>query len=240
MNYIWFIAAFAAYFVKGLSGFANTLVLTSILGFGANNVNISPVELVLGFPPNVFMAWKNRKHLKIRVILPLTAMVLAGCIPGAFLLKNINAQAIKVVFGVLIVFIGVEMLLRNAGKLNLKESKVLLTVIGLLSGIFCGLFGVGALLAAYVGRFAKSSDEFKANMCTVFVAENLFRIILYSVMGVITLSSLRSSLILMPFMALGLGVGMLFSSKLNDKVVMTIVNVLLILSGISLVALNIR
>ena len=32
--YLWIIAAVAAYFIKGLCGFANTLVFTSILSFG--------------------------------------------------------------------------------------------------------------------------------------------------------------------------------------------------------------
>lgn len=228
-----------AYLVKGLSGFANTLVLTSILGFGSNNINISPVELVIGFPSNIYLATKNRKHLKWRIILPLAAMVLAGSIPGVFLLKKVNAEAIKVVFGLLIIVIGVEMLLRNAGRLKIKESKIFLLIVGLLSGIFCGLFGVGALLAAYVGRHAKNSSDFKANMCAVFLVDNVFRIILYSVMGIITWNSLKMSFSLFPFMALGLFIGVKSSAKLNDKVVMTIIDVLLILSGASLVVLNI-
>lgn len=52
----------AAYFVKGLCGFANTLVFTSILSFGsATNANISPVDLLVGYPTNVILTWKNRK-----------------------------------------------------------------------------------------------------------------------------------------------------------------------------------
>ena len=34
---LWFIVAFTAYFVKGLCDFANTLVFTTILSFGAAN-----------------------------------------------------------------------------------------------------------------------------------------------------------------------------------------------------------
>ena len=48
--YLWIIAAVAAYFIKGLCGFANTLVFTSILSFGASNSNISPIDLLLGYP----------------------------------------------------------------------------------------------------------------------------------------------------------------------------------------------
>ena len=43
---LWFVAAFTAYFVKGLCGFANTLVFTTILSFGAANASISPVDLL--------------------------------------------------------------------------------------------------------------------------------------------------------------------------------------------------
>ena len=45
----WFIAAtLAAFFIKGLCGFANTLIFQSILSFSVNNADISPVELVPG------------------------------------------------------------------------------------------------------------------------------------------------------------------------------------------------
>lgn len=36
----WIVAALCAFFVKGLCGFANTLVFTTILSFGNSNVNI--------------------------------------------------------------------------------------------------------------------------------------------------------------------------------------------------------
>lgn len=90
--YLWIIAAVAAYFIKGLCGFANTLVFTSILSFGASNANISPIDLLLGYPTNLILTWKNRKSLDPKVYLPLSALVLAGSIPGALLLKNVDAE----------------------------------------------------------------------------------------------------------------------------------------------------
>ena len=55
----YFIAAFTAYFVKGLCGFANTLVFTTILSFGTANASISPVDLLLGYPANVSLPGKT-------------------------------------------------------------------------------------------------------------------------------------------------------------------------------------
>ena len=76
---IWFIiATLVAFFIKGLCGFANTLIFNGILSYTANNINISPLEVVLGYPSNIILVWKERKSLNWKIWLPLTALVVAG------------------------------------------------------------------------------------------------------------------------------------------------------------------
>lgn len=237
--WIWILATLAAYFIKGLCGFANTLVFTSILAFGTTNVNISPVELLLSYPANLLLALKNRGKLNRRVYIPLSLLVICGSIPGAFLLKRLDPGCIKAVFGFVIILLGIEMALREANTLRFKESKPVLGIIGILSGILCGLFGIGALLAAYVGRVSGDSDEFKANINAVFFAENTFRIILYSTMGIITLHSMKQVLILLPLMLAGLFLGNKSSELLQEKTVKKLVIVLLIFSGCMMILRNI-
>lgn len=234
----WIIATIVAFFVKGLCGFANTLVFTTILSFGNNNVNISPVELLLGYPTNAILAWKERKSIKWGVCLPLAGLVLVGSIPGIWFLKNADTGVIKVVFGIAIVLIGLEMLLRERNRKKAKESKVLLGIIGILSGVLCGLYGVGALLGAYIGRVTEDTKAFKANICVVFLVENTFRIILYAVVGIITLDILKQAVLLVPLMLLGLFLGMQSGKVLNDKLVKKLVILMLIVSGVALVINN--
>lgn len=233
--WLWIVATLAAFFVKGLCGFANTLVFTSILGFGANNVAISPVELLLGYPTNLILTWRNRKELNKFVFIPLAILVLVGSIPGALLLKSVDAGYIKIVFGIVVVLLGIEMYMREKGTKHMKESRMILGFIGILSGVLCGLFGVGALLAAYVGRVTKTSDEFKANISAVFIVENTFRIILYSVLGIITFDAIRQALVLLPFVLIGLFTGIKSGKALNEKIVKRLVIVLLIISGFALI-----
>jgi uncharacterized membrane protein YfcA len=227
-------AAVCAYFVKGLCGFANTLVFSTILSFSTNNVNISPVELVLGLPSNIMISYKERKSVLWKVCLPLAGLVLLGDIPGILLLKNTNTQVIKGIFGFVIIAIGVEMLLREYMR-KTKKSQLLLITIGILSGILCGLYGIGALLAAYMGRVTDNSSSFKGNLCIVFLIDNLFRLVMYGVTGIITLATLKQSVILFPFMALGLFLGMKGSSFLDEKKIKKLVIIMLILSGVSLI-----
>ncbi|MCD8233792.1 MAG: sulfite exporter TauE/SafE family protein [Cloacibacillus porcorum] len=164
----WIMAAFCAFFIKGLCAFANTLVFTTILSFGNNNINITPVELMLGYPSNLIIGWKERKSAVWKVCLPMAGLVLLGNIPGIFLLKNVNPQTIKVIFGFVIAAIGIEMFLRESKEKKSRKSKVVLGIIGLLSGVLCGLFGIGALLAAYVSRVTDNNSVFRANICAVF------------------------------------------------------------------------
>lgn len=238
MMYLWIGAALVSYFVKGLCGFADALIFNSILSFGMNTADISPVLLVTGYPTNLIVAWQNRRGLKPRVWLPPAALVLAGCIPGAFMLKNVDARLIKFIFGFVVVALGVEMLLRERRQEKCPASKPVLALIGVLAGVLCGLFGVGALMAAYVGRVTETNSEFKANMNAVFFVEGTFRLILYLCLGLITPASLRQSLILMPCMLAGIFLGSHCSKKLNEKVVKKLVIFTLILSGVLLILHN--
>ena len=239
--FAWIIASLVAFFVKGLCGFANTLVFSSILGFVADNVNISPVELILGYPTNLILIWKNRKRLNLKIVVPLSLIIIATSIIGAVLLKSVDTAKIKIVFGVAVILIGIEILFRSffSKEKETKSSKFLLIAIGVLSGLLCGLFGIGALLSAYIGRVTKTSGEFKANISAIFFAENTIRLSTYSLLGIISLASFAKAALLFPFALAGLFLGMKSASVLNEKATKILVILLLIISGFILVVKNI-
>lgn len=231
-------AVVVSYFFKGLCGFGNTLIFSSIMSFFANTVSITPVESVLCLPSTSFIAWKNRKDLHWNIILPVAAIMVAGCIPGILVLKNSSPVALKIVFGVIVIALGVEMLLRErAGKK--KGSKLVLGLIGLLAGAMSGLFGVGALMSAYMSRTTETAGEFRGNICMVFLINDLTRLVLYIATGVLNMEILVTVLKLAPFMVLGLAAGNFLADKINEKAVKKAITVLLILSGVSLVVTNI-
>ncbi len=234
---LFILATLAAFFVKGLCGFANTLVFQSILSFGVSNASISPVELVVGFPSNAILTWQNRKSLQSKIFLPLMALMLAGNIPGALMLSHIDGRIVKIIFGVAIIFIALDML-RGQGRPR-KENKLLTALVGIAAGVLSGLFGVGALLAAYVSRITETGCAFKANISVVFLAENVFRFALYLALGLLNGTSLLMALKLMPFMLVGLFAGIAVSRKIDDRNIKKLVLVLLIVSGAVLILQNI-
>ena len=234
---LFILATLAAFFIKGLCGFANTLVFQSILSFGVSNASISPVELALGFPGNAILTWQNRKSLEPKVFLPLTALMLAGNIPGALMLSHIDGRIVKIIFGTAIIFIALDMM-RGQGKPQ-KESKWMTALVGVAAGVLSGLFGVGALLAAYVSRITETGSAFKANISVVFLAENVFRFALYVALGILDRAALVLAVKLMPFMLVGLFAGIAVSQKIDDRQIKKLVLCLLVVSGAVLIAQNI-
>jgi uncharacterized membrane protein YfcA len=232
-------ATFLAYIVKGLCGFANTLVFSSIMGFVWSNSFISPIDLILGFPPNCVLVWKNRKSISWRTCLPLIIIVLVGSLAGSLILKHADVSKLKLVFGVVVVLVAADLLYTEAAQTKRKMSLPVLIITGLCAGVMSGMFGIGALLAAYIGRTSQSDDAFKGTLSAVFLADNIFRFITYTLEGILTVDICKKSLILFPFMGLGLAVGMFISKKVKAKAMKYIVIVALFLSGISLILIKI-
>lgn len=230
----WIVATLAAFFIKGLCGFANALIFSAIMSHTANNVSITPIELLLGSPTNIIVTWVHRKYIKWNVCLPLAGLVVLGNIPGALFLRNGNAGTVKLFFGAVIVALGIEMLLRNHNIIRWQEGKAFLPILGLVSGLLSGLYGIGALNSVYISRRTANSQEFKANICFVFMVEATFRTILYTATGIITRDIAIHALKLSPLMLAGLGLGMLCCRWLNETIIRNLVIIMLIISGVAI------
>lgn len=231
-------AVVCAYIVKGMCGFANTLVFSAIMSFTINNINISPLDLIIGYPSNIYISWKERKGISIKSILPMALMVVAGLIPGVLFLSKGNVALIKIIFGFVVISAGMEMFFRERRKEKKKSSRLLLSVIGILTGLLCGLFGIGALLAAYTSRTADNKNQFRGNTCFIFLIENTVRIVLYTATGIINIIVLKKAVLLIPFMLAGLFTGTFLSDKFSEGLIKKAIIAALILSGISIVITN--
>ncbi len=230
-----YLAGFLAFFIKGLCGFANTLVFQSTLRLTGTslNMNITPLECLLCWPFNLLMTWHKRAHLKLKRVAGLIVLVLGGAVIGVFLLKNLRNAFLNRLFGVTVILIALDLLFV---KRKSDPDSPLLKVIGFLSGILCGLFGVGAFLAAYMNRVSDSSDEFKANLSAVFIFENSFRLILYALSGMLTADIIRQVLLCFPISLIGLYTGLVCGRFVSERTAKILVLAALLISGFYLLS----
>ena len=232
---LWMLAAFVGYFVKGVAGIGNTLVVTSAMAYTRTNAEITPVELLLCVPTNLAVTWVYRRHIDWKLAIAPLCMVLAGDALGVLLLKNVDVTAMKAVFGVVLILLSVEQLWRELrGKPTRAGHPALMLTLGVSAGVLCGMFGVGALLAAYLSRVTTDDATYKGTMSIIFTIENFFRVIAYSATGLLTAVSLTRAAILLPFMGAGLFLGIRLSNRLNARTMRLIIGAMLLLSGLPL------
>lgn len=235
-NIFLFISTLLAYFVKGITGFGNTLVMGSLFSFAVSNKLTTPIDLILGLPTNIYIVLRERKNISLKIVVPLSIMLLCGIIPGIFLLKLGDDWLLKSIFGVVVIGMALEMLTRKSVKSeNRKNNPIFLTIIGISSGILAGLYGIGALLVAYISRTTDNKNQFRANICCVFLVDNVFRFFLYLFTGILNKEVFFLSLFLSPAVFLGMLIGIKVDSNMNENTVKKSIIALLIISGVVLV-----
>lgn len=225
-----FFVVFFSFFVKAITGFGNTLVMGSLLSFTLPNRTITPIDLLFSIPTNAYMVWKDRKNISIKIVMPLSILLLIGIIPGIFLLKAGNEWVLKAILGLVVIGMAIEMLLRKTEQTK-KSNPIILLIIGIASGVLAGMYSIGALLVAYISRTTVSKGEFRANICCVFLVDNIVRFFLYCYTGLINIEVIKLTLILIPAVILGMAVGLKIDGKMNEHMVKKFVITLLIISG---------
>jgi len=231
---MWF-AVPIAYFVKGIAGFANTLVFSSIMNFFTKNINIVPVDLLLGTPSNLIVMLRERRQVQWKKAALLILFMTLGMLPGVLFLKNGEDRLLKIILGVVILLLGVEMLTRSRRKPSaFTQSPLFINALALFSGTLMGTFGIGATMVVCVERMTSNTRSMRGTLCAVFLADNVIRTILYIATGVLTWDIALTALRLVPVMIVGLFLGMKLAGRLPDKTVRFCIILMLMLTGLSL------
>lgn len=236
-NLYLFAVVFVALFVKGITGFGNTLVMAPLFSFVVSNRFTTPVDLLISIPTNVYLVWRNRKSINFKTVAPLSLTLLAGVVPGIMLLKTGNDLLLKSILGAVIVALGLEMLYRKPKQQDsVKVNKLFLVIVGLVSGVLAGMYGISAFLVAYISRTSADRGQFRANLCSLFLVDNIFRLFWYSASGIMTLEIMKFTVFLAPAVALGMYIGTKVDTGLKEETVRKATIYLLIVSGAILLA----
>ena len=226
-----FVSVALGFIIKGLVGFGDPLVYTPLLSVALPNSTITPGMLPVSLVLNARVVWQNRAHFAPRQVLPIAAFVLLGIIPGTLLLRYGSPSLLKLLLGLVIIAMGVEMLTRKPGAG--KPSALLRSVMSFFSGVTAGLFGIDLLFLAYLERVTRNREEFRSSVCFVFLLESVFRLVLYLCGGMFTRESLILSAIALPAAFLGMWVGALLDRRVSDRLSHRFIIYVFILGGVS-------
>lgn len=232
-----FLIQLAAYTLKWLIGFGNPLISAPLLSMRLDNALITPGSLLPDLVINARITWQNRSRFRWRTILPLLLAMLAGVIPGTWLLRFSLPWIIKTVLGAVVVFLGAEMATRPLRPVrpDRRELPWLRYLVAFFSGMCAGLFGINMFLVAYLQRAARDYDEFKGSICFLFLGEGLFRTTLYLCTGLLNLDALWFNLISLAAALSAAGAARLLSPHISGDRLQKLSIVFFLLGGISII-----
>ena len=230
-----FVVQFASYFVKGLAGFGDPLISNPCLSLTEmTNSQITPMNLLMNWPLNLYIAFKNRKSFSARACIPMIVCILAGMIPGIACLKFGQSEILKAGLGLLIVFCGIEMLTRKESKVS-HGNPIIMALVSMASGFTAGLYGINLFFVAYIERTGYvNRNQFRGQMCFIFFIENTVRLFLYIfVYKMYTAIILQAAVISAFGVAAGMFLGSRVAERLSENFVHKLIMVVFIVAGLS-------
>ena len=229
-----FVVQFVSYFVKGLAGFGDPLISNPMLSMTTmQNNQITPMNLLMNWPLNLYIAFKNRKAFSIKSTIPMIVCILIGMIPGLLLLKYAASWVLKALLGLVIVVCGIEMLTRKES-VQSAGNPIIMALVSIASGFTAGLYGINLFFVAYIERTGYvNRNQFRGQMCFIFFIENTIRLLIYIFTGFYTLTIIKLALISAVGVVFGMFFGSRVDSKLSEATIRRVITIVFICAGLS-------
>lgn len=236
-NLLLFSAVFLAFFIKRIVGFGNALILGSLLAYVKPTQFTTALDLMLVFPINIYMVWRERKGLNIKTTLPLMISTLVGSTIGIVLLNVSYDRILKVILGLVIIAVAVKLILKKEEAKEKSTSKEY--VLCAVSGLLLGLYGIAALLGVQIQNIFNDKEKYRANLCLILAVDNVYRIFMYLSSGIINREVLMNSSFALPVALGAVACGSIIDKKIDAEIIKKLVIALLLISGLTIFFMNI-
>ena len=230
------LAVFAAYFLKGFSGFGPALVMIPVFSllFGPARAlaTATLIDLGVGF---VLLATLRYRPGDGRLILRMSLGVALGSVLGASLAGVVPRDVVLAAIGVAVLAMGLLWIVWRsplppgiaaaAGSRRLWAGCVL-------GGFTGGLVGISAPFIVVAARLMLDKDAFRRILVAVFLVEGVVKLAVYRSVGIWSADASALALLVCPAVAAGLLVGARSHLRVGERAFSLVVGVLLSLLGI--------
>ena len=217
-------------FIQGLVGFGSGLIMVPILVLFLEPKVLVPLVLLHGLIMNGVLSVSSKRSIQPWKIAPILVAALLGIPAGALLLMFLPANLLKIFIGVVIVMFGIFFL--SGRSIPVKNETRTSFVVGLISGLLNGSISMsGPPVILFFSNQKVRKGNFRANLVFYFFLLNIFTMLVFFFLGLITSNVLIGAGVLLPAALLGIAIGSLISKKVKEKVFRRIALVLVIFAG---------
>jgi len=229
-----------ALLAEAVVGFGST-VLTVTLGAHLLPLDVLlPIFVPLNLVLSLYLVTRYRRTIDWRLlggrVLPVAGL---GTGAGLLLFRLQSSRALLLVFAVFVVLLAaVELIRALRGPRRSTQPLRPLPGVALLSagGVIHGLFGSGGPMIVYfASRELRGKAAFRSTLSALWIVLNAALVVNYAALGLFTAETTRMSLLLLPVVALGTGLGDRLHGRLPERPFQLMTYGLLLFAGAALV-----
>ena len=230
-------ATFAGALVAGLSGFAFGLVAASIWLYILTPLQTATLIIAFGLIVQGYSVWKLRRALDWKKLWPFVLGAAFGVPVGVAILTWANPAYVRAGVGAFLVLYSLYALFRPAITPVNARGAALDAGVGFLNGVIGGITGLaGILVTIWCGLRGWTKDAQRTVFQPVAVATFLMGALWIGAKGAITAETMKLFLIGLPALFAGTWLGLRLYGRFNEAVFRRVVLVLLLASGVVLIA----
>lgn len=201
--------------VQGTLGFGFGIVAMTCLTLSGSLLHAAGVVNLTAIVLEVAMLWQLRGHVLWRHTLRLLPGILLGVGFGVVALRTLDRSLMAHLLGGVIVGIAGWNLVGHPSAPG-RERALVDGGVGLVSGMLSGAFNIGGPpLVAHLYRHDHAPDSLKATLQVLFLAMGLCRVPAVAAAGLLSPAIWRDSGVGVPFVLVGLFLGMSLSRRLD-------------------------
>ena len=217
---------FLASFLHGLAGFGSALLAIPLLALFFDIKIVIPLIAIVACSLNIIVLIQLRHFFEKEKLYPLIIGALPGIALGAFALKRVHENTIRLVLGAVLISYAIFGLFGKLSRKNLKD--VWAYLFGFLAGCLGGAFSaVGPPIIVYASLHPWDKDKIKAMLQGFLLLSGLLVVVFHATMGLTTLTVLAYYVISLPVIFIGVYSGSRLYGRIEEalyrKIILTVI-----------------
>lgn len=226
-----------ASFLQTITGFGYALAAAPLLALVMSPKDAVMFVLFTGIITKLTLlvhTWHQGRFSQISLLF---AASLAGALPGAYVLKIISNQSLKIGIGLTLIIIAAAM--ARDLRINIRQPRLAQTLVGAVSGFLATTTSLsGPPVVIYYLNEQTDKDTIRANLTRYFILSNASSLIISYFFGTLHLAVLTANtLICLPAILLGVWLGNKLFARFNGsifkKLALTVITISAVISMVS-------
>lgn len=224
-------------FLKGWSGFGTNLIaIPALVMLNYEFKEAVIIVITLNLFLNIAILIENKKF-NFKSLVNIRRLVVFGVIfnfVGLYFLHSVDPNILKIITGSLIVLTVINKALNFKFKILNKEKYYI--PVGIFSGIFNGIAGLGGLpVLILLSNSDMEKEDFRITLVSYFLVMNVVAIVGYTATGFYTTFIFTNIGIILVFGLAAAMFGIYLSRRVSDKIFQKAFLVVLLFMGLSLI-----